>query len=183
MPDVFCGATECVNNRRMECRCKAINIDPHNEFCAQYEDYTEGPEYQAPYWARIGVSATAMHREDDYVPPGEYKEQLRGKRAEVGGFVVFYDGDDREGVDGLSVTEEISGMRVPWSALLDAELRAKIRGKVAELVPVCDLVEIKRNAWGAYFFASSDSAPEGPRPMADAIVEQISVRKKERGLK
>jgi hypothetical protein len=51
MTTVRCDSTECENNGSGICQLGTLQVE-HYEGCYEYEDITEGPEYQDEFWTR-----------------------------------------------------------------------------------------------------------------------------------
>ena len=93
---IYCDENYCVNNTTGKCELSEISI--MNGHCSDFDDITDGEDYQHEYYKSI------KHRAEDRV----YKRKCRGKRIEHEEFVFYTSGDLRNGFTGL--TEEKSGV-------------------------------------------------------------------------
>lgn len=132
--EVNCDFTLCIFHDKGACTQKSIRTDTLGQ-CDTYKDYTDGPDYQSPYW-KIYVTERV---EKSVGRKGPFKIAAKGKRIEVNGFVLYTEQDDRDGDFG--VTEERTGALGRYTAFRDNPQKCR---EAAEKYPnVIDLPEIE----------------------------------------
>ena len=130
MTKVVCGYSGCEYCARGICQKEEIEID---DTCLDWVSHVEiSKEYNDIFYKHIRDNKTGE----------EYKKEARGKRYEMLGLVWYTDEDDREGIEEISFTEEVSGMRTKGRNITEENL-PKIKKMLAEVKPVKDLPETR----------------------------------------
>lgn len=130
MTKVVCGYSGCEYCARGICQKEEIEID---DTCLDWVSHVEiSKEYNDIFYKHIRDNKTGE----------EYKKEARGKRYEMLGLVWYTDEDDREGIEEISFTEEVSGMRTNGRNITEENL-PKIMKMLAEVKPVKDLPETR----------------------------------------
>lgn len=134
MTKVVCGYSGCEYCARGICQKEEIEIAGT---CLDWVSHVEiSKEYNNIFYKHIGDNKTGE----------EYKKEARGKRYEMIGLVWYTDEDDREGIEEISFTEEVSGMRTKGRNITEENL-PKIMKVLAETKPVKDLQETREEEW------------------------------------
>ena len=143
MTTITCGLTDCLYNERMTCKCDNISIDDDGT-CGDYHDYTAGPEYQHKFYRAKHIDS------DQGIPEGSYKEADKGKKLTIDGITVYYTADDREGLDGITCTEEITATYLPHDRLRTEDGLELIKALIPKRPKVADLQEVAKEHDGRY---------------------------------
>ena len=137
MTEIHCDRIECENcGPGMKCHANRIKLCIDDEECNQYAKYTESEEYQQPYFKRV-----QNHKITEQIGrEGPFKMAAKGKRIEMGGFVVFTNQDDRN--PPFPVTEERTGMLAVSCRFYDEHSLAHIKICTADVGNVTELPEV-----------------------------------------
>ena len=144
MTEIHCDREDCVHCGLGECHADRINLFIDDEECSQYSEYTESEEYQQPYFKRIQNHKITEQIGSD----GPFKLEAKGKRLEMGGFIVFTNQDDRN--PPFAVTEERTGLLGMSHHFFDDHDLAIIKAHMADFGDVADLPEIIEYEYGKF---------------------------------
>ena len=134
MTKVKCSYSGCEYCTKGICQKEEIELD---DICLDWLSHVEvSKEYNNIFYKHIRDNKTGK----------EYKKEARGKRYEMLGFVWYTDEDDREGIEEISFTEEVSGMKAQGKSITEENMK-KIMEKLTEAKPVKDLPEIDWEEW------------------------------------
>lgn len=128
---LFCDLDKCVNCRHNTCQRGELTL--YDGQCEEYEDITEGPDYQEEYFI-----ACECRSEDD----GEriqYRQARKGKRVEIDGDVYYTRDDIRDGIVGAAFTDAITGRLVGGKDLMSDICVRMIKEKRKSVTPVMDM--------------------------------------------
>ena len=93
---IHCSENYCINNTVSKCKLSEISIV--GGYCDNFDDITDGEDYQHEYYKHIADRKTG----------NSYKRKCFGKRIEHEELVFYTSRDIRDGFTGL--TEEKSGV-------------------------------------------------------------------------
>lgn len=127
---LYCDADKCENCRHGTCQLPSLTL--YDGQCEEYEDITEGPDYQERYFI-------ACEYKPKDCKPGEsirYRKLKKGKRVVREGVVFFTNDDIRDGLNGAELTEARTGMLIQGEHIENAEAMRIILKMREEMPPI-----------------------------------------------
>lgn len=128
---LYCDSDKCVNCRNNTCQRGELTL--YDGQCEEYEDITEGPDYQEEYFIAC-----------EYRPEGDgdriqYRQVRKGKRVEIDGDVYYTRDDIRDGIAFAAFTDAITGRLLSGKDLLSDICVRMLKEKRGSMTPVMDM--------------------------------------------
>ena len=134
----YCDSHCCTHNRLGECQREEIVLNDGE--CANYENYVaNSPLYQNEYFKRCQATVDGNTI--------TFRAQGKGLRYEWNGFVLYTESDIRFSMDLAEFTEEITGLRLSYERMNDADAADIIRKRIEELPPLMELPWMEKNIY------------------------------------
>ena len=128
---LYCDSDKCVNCRNNTCQRGELTL--YDGQCEEYEDITEGPDYQEEYFI------ACEYRPKDDGERIQYRQARKGKRVEIDGDVYYTQDDIRDGMAFARFTDAITGRLVSGKDLMSDIYAPLIKGKRKIMTPVMDM--------------------------------------------
>lgn len=128
---LYCDSDKCVNCWSNTCQLGELML--YDGQCNEYEDITEGPDYQEEYFIAC-----------EYRPEGDgdriqYRQARKGKRVVIDGDVYYTQDDIRYGVVFVQFTDAITGRLLSGKDLMSDIGARMIKEKRKNMTPVMDM--------------------------------------------
>lgn len=135
-----CDANLCIDC--MDGQCQRVEVTLEDGYCLDYQDVTDGPDYNEPYFV------ACRYRPKDGGDLIFYRKQQRGKAVEVEGMTFYTREDIRFGWEHAWFTEAQTGYLCKGEDLLGEEGLEEIRKTREEKPPVLSLPWMDENLEG-----------------------------------
>ena len=115
---LYCDSNLCIFWQEGQCQRDELTL--YDGECGEYQDITEGPDYNEEYFI------ACEHRPKDGGEPIRYRKMRRGKAYTHDGMIFYTQDDIRFGISGATFTEGYTGYLCKGDDLLNEDSMKRI---------------------------------------------------------